>query len=249
MDHRSPLVIFGNRGQDPQVSGFEILRAEYELLSEMQLRLNGLQSITGVVRVSSLLLAFQGHQGCIRYGPMRGYRGLLAFLIVLGQRSSVHRSFPTLWGRLPELLLNKTFRGVPIGYCASSDLSKDARINAHGWEPRLFDRVHKRGALWSKTDRRDDARHLMQALHVDLLHVLERVCTMIKRDRQLFKSRVMFFDSPLPGWMRFTPKPVQATGRGGKFVAAAAEAQAPAEAESSEGSEDEENDEHVARDC
>ena len=161
--------------------------------------------------------------------PSISKKTIFYFLLNVAQKSGLFRSFPTLTPRLLEVIFVCRFRGIPIGYEAPRQSEPAGPL---GWALLPFDNFQKcqrrqvkgiaRSASCFGADRPAQLKFLRLSVLTDSTRLLERCLRMTKRDRQLFRTRVMYYDSPAEKTERFTPPPPRAP-HGGSSMAADAE--------------------------
>ncbi len=220
-DFRRPVVEYANLAQVVAESGFEKIKEEHRVLERQQGCINGLQAALGLCRTSSLLFGFAGRnvtlsgsQATCQGASKLTTKGIWHILHLLAHRSGLLAAYPTMAPRLIEVLVKFSFFGVPLGY----QPPQPGKLgNKRGWAPTLFDNRRKLerrearggGGAVTKRERQTAMRYHRQECHHDMLGVCQRALTVCKRDRQLFRSRVMFYDAPAEPEQRFTRKVAQ----------------------------------------
>ena len=123
---RMPLLRYAALGQNLMgISGLEQTRLDFVCLAGMSDVMVTLQALVGIVQTSSVLFAFAG-----RPGPSRmSLRSAGCFLMELARASRCFAVMPVFTSRILEVLIIKTFQGVPIAYRAAQGRCP---VNARG---------------------------------------------------------------------------------------------------------------------
>ena len=219
-DSRKPLVRYSKQCQAVTASGFDRIRAESSTLNELRSRICGLQTAIGLVRTSALLFSCTGRSGHRRDPPRLSIKTIYCFLLCMAQKSGMFRVLPTVTLRLLEMLMVKSFQGVLIGYSLPRGTEP---AGPRGWALMPFDNAKKQSARKALGQTKqpsnfgstisDQLRFVRQEVHHDLGLALQRCLIVAKRDRELFRTRVLYFDSEATHKQRFTPPPKAKVGK------------------------------------
>jgi hypothetical protein len=205
---RLPLLRYANLTQSVSISGFEKTRQQHATVRDMRQVVDALRCARGAVEVSRLLFACAGSRA---RGANSGLTmaSIEAFVMAV-VRCTVARTLPGVAVRLVEMVVRKTYQGVPIGY----EPAAGSHANRRGWRLGIFD--PKPRTKSAARGPRPDLRQCRQELHQDARRVLDRLVHMALREEELFRTRVMYYDSPAPPEARFTPPRNTATVGGKK---------------------------------